>query len=222
MDFVFAALVGYIIGMAPVALRMAKSRGIDLRNVGTGNVGTSNAYRYTGKSIGALTLIIDMGKGYLSPLLVNFIGMDLGPQLLASIGAITGQMWPVTSKFQGGRGNATAGGACFYFDQVSFFIAMTFFVTTTFPKIYKILRSSHSETVIRSRMVPITVILAFIIYGLLSMNAGNGIVGLGAVSFILLILVRRATAPWPPDPITGAIPNKSLFNTLLLDRPDSN
>lgn len=69
-------------------------------------------------------------------------------------------------------------------------------------------------------MVPIVVILAFALYGLLSFNQGLVIAPVGSALFIGLILVRRLTAPWPPDPITGDIPRKSILRVLLLDRPN--
>jgi|TARA_B100001750_G_C15518772_1_gene609646 glycerol-3-phosphate acyltransferase PlsY len=220
MGYILGLLLGYVIGATPIVYQMAKSRGIDLRSVGTGNVGTSNAYRHTGKSIGALAIITDMGKGFLPPLCMSMLGFGPAVQLASAIGAVMGQMWPATSKFHGGRGNATAAGACLFFDQASFLIALVFFLSTTFSKVYKILKSNNSDSSPRSKVVPIVVILAFALYGLLSFNQGLGIASVGSVFFIGLILVRRLTAPWPPDPITGDLPQKSILRILILDRPN--
>ena len=93
-------------------------------------------------------------------------------------------------------------------------------LSTTFSKVYKILKSNNSDSSPRSKVVPIVVILAFALYGLLSFNQGLGIASVGSVFFIGLILVRRLTAPWPPDPITGDLPQKSILRILILDRPN--
>ena len=220
MGYIFGLVLGYLIGATPILFQIAKSRGIDLRSVGTGNVGTSNAYRHTGKSIGALAIVTDMGKGFLPPLCMQMLGFGPDVQLASAIGAIMGQMWPATSKFQGGRGNATAAGACFYFDQASFLIAIVFFLSTTFSKVYKILKSDSSDSSPRSKIVPILVILSFGLYGLLAFNQGVTIAATGSVFFIGLILIRRLTAPWPPDPVTGDVPRKSILSILILDRPN--
>ncbi|MFL2639988.1 MAG: glycerol-3-phosphate acyltransferase [Dehalococcoidia bacterium] len=220
MGYIFGLILGYAIGATPILFQMAKSRGIDLRSVGTGNVGTSNAYRHTGKSIGALAIITDMGKGFLPPLCMHMLGFGPAVQLASAIGAMMGQMWPATSKFQGGRGNATAAGASLYFDQASFLIALVFFLSTTFSKVYKILKSDNSDSSPRSKIVPIVVILSFALYGLLAFNKGITIAAMGSWFFIGLILIRRLTAPWPPDPITGDIPQRSILRILILDRPN--
>jgi glycerol-3-phosphate acyltransferase PlsY len=220
MGYIFGLILGYLIGATPILFQIAKSRGIDLRSVGTGNVGTSNAYRHTGKSIGALAIVTDMGKGFLPPLCMQMLGFGPTVQLASAIGAIMGQMWPATSKFQGGRGNATSAGACFYFDQASFLIAIVFFLSTTFSKVYKILKSDSSDSSPRSKIVPILVILSFGLYGLLAFNQGITIAAMGSVFFIGLILIRRLTAPWPPDPVTGNVPQKSILSILILDRPN--
>ena len=102
------ALLGYAIGSLPIGYLIVRAgRGVDLRRVGSGNVGATNVYRSAGWRLGVAVLAIDMTKGAASVLLSG--GGD--GALAAGIGAVVGQVFPVWLGFQGGKGVATATGA---------------------------------------------------------------------------------------------------------------
>ena len=126
-----ATLVGaYLLGSIPFGYLMAKAKGIDIRSVGSGNIGATNAMRVLGKPAGISVLLLDALKGYvacalLAPLIYNWISPHLSgfappfsaePKLdqlkfetIAGIGAVLGHNYTCWLKFKGGKGVATAG-----------------------------------------------------------------------------------------------------------------
>jgi len=100
----FAA--GYLLGAVPFGLLLARAAGKgDLRAIGSGNIGATNALRAGGPSLGAATLLLDMGKGAGAVWLGAQIGE--GGALAAGAGAFIGHLMPVWLGFRGGKGVAT-------------------------------------------------------------------------------------------------------------------
>lgn len=106
-----AILAGYLIGSIPFAYIFAKWRtGKDLRNEGSGNIGTLNSYEVTGsKTVGILTLIFDVLKGAV-PTWVAMLYYSDAVVLPLAVALIVGHCFPIWLKFKGGRGLATAAG----------------------------------------------------------------------------------------------------------------
>jgi glycerol-3-phosphate acyltransferase PlsY len=110
------ALISYLLGSLPVGATIAGLRGVDIRSVGSGNVGFTNVLRTLGPWMAAPVLILDIGKGVVAVLVVADLlgaGSVLGPtgiRLAAGLAAVAGHNWPVFSRFRGGRGVATACG----------------------------------------------------------------------------------------------------------------
>jgi len=90
-------------------------RGIDIRHYGSGNIGTTNAFRILGPQLGVLVLIGDFSKGAIAV----WIAQALGSEYLAvgaGLAAMAGHNWSIFLGFRGGRGVATAAGAVFALD----------------------------------------------------------------------------------------------------------
>jgi glycerol-3-phosphate acyltransferase PlsY len=115
-------LLSYLAGALNGALIVGKlAGGIDIRTLGSGNAGGTNALRTQGKWFAVRVMIIDVGKGYLPPWLLPALvlpGVPLDPELsrswlaLACAGAaVVGHCYPVWFDFKGGKGAATAIGA---------------------------------------------------------------------------------------------------------------
>ncbi|MBP7828588.1 MAG: glycerol-3-phosphate 1-O-acyltransferase PlsY [Kiritimatiellae bacterium] len=110
------ALAGYLLGAVPFAFLFARLNGVDIRKVGSGNVGATNVFRAVGKGWGIATFAADALKGFvpawLFPLLARRWGVECGPGLglLGGCAAIAGHSWPVFLKFKGGKGVATSAG----------------------------------------------------------------------------------------------------------------
>lgn len=118
-----AIVLAYVSGSIPSAYLAGKSRGIDLRQHGSGNLGATNVFRVLGAGIGTLVFLVDMAKGALPVLLLAPLTMRVGgvPTLagnwmltvgiLCGIAAIIGHVRPVFLGFgRGGKGVATAAG----------------------------------------------------------------------------------------------------------------
>lgn len=104
-----AFAVGYALGSIPFAYIVARLFNLgDIRQIGSGNVGTTNVLRTGNKLATALTLIGDVGKGVIAVLLAKNFG-DIAA-MAASLGAFTGHIFPVWLNFKGGKGLATGAG----------------------------------------------------------------------------------------------------------------
>lgn len=114
-------IIAYLCGSIPFGLMIVRAvAGIDLRTVGSGNIGATNTSRAVGKTWAAVVLLLDALKGALptalGPLLAKSLGVaveDQTVQVLSGSAAILGHMFPVWLRFRGGKGVATAlGVAC--------------------------------------------------------------------------------------------------------------
>ena len=107
-----AVLAGaYLLGSIPFSYLVARRGGVDVRTVGSGNVGATNVLRSVGKGAGALAFGLDFAKGTLATLLaVKTLGGAAFPSAAALV-AVLGHMHPVWLRFRGGKGVATGAGA---------------------------------------------------------------------------------------------------------------
>lgn len=113
MDIVITSIIGYLIGSIPSAFLIIKSKnGLDIRNLGSGNVGTLNSYEVTNsKHIGITVLFFDLIKGIISVFLAKNIIEDTFLIGIISLNfAVLGHCYSIWIKFKGGRGLATAAG----------------------------------------------------------------------------------------------------------------
>lgn len=114
---VILIIAAYLLGSVPFALVIGK--GIfhqDVRNSGSGNIGTTNVFRVLGKGAGTLVFIGDLGKGFLPAFLAAHTSLiSAGDAALVAVltagAAIAGHTFPIFLKFKGGKGVATGGGA---------------------------------------------------------------------------------------------------------------
>ena len=101
--------VAYLVGTFPSALLVARSRGIDITNSGSGNPGASNVNRLMGRRLGILVFVLDALKGSLAVVAGYLIAGHAGALCLLCA-AVLGHVFPVTRRFKGGKGVATTGG----------------------------------------------------------------------------------------------------------------
>lgn len=104
-------LAAYLIGSISFGLLEASRQGVDLRHIGSGNVGATNVARALGRGTGRKVLLLDMLKGLL-PVAAARWAFDLSwPWITAvGIGAVVGHCFPIWHGFRGGKGAATSGG----------------------------------------------------------------------------------------------------------------
>jgi glycerol-3-phosphate acyltransferase PlsY len=111
MHWVYAALLGYLLGSIPFGLILTRLFGAgDLRSIGSGSIGATNVLRTGRKGLAAATVLRDLGKGVLAVLIAARLWPGL--ESLAAVGAVVGHCFPVWLRFRGGKGFATAAGVC--------------------------------------------------------------------------------------------------------------
>jgi glycerol-3-phosphate acyltransferase PlsY len=113
MTAVLLALAAFALGSFPTGIVVARLRGVDLRAVGSGNIGATNVGRALGKGWAAFVLVADAAKGYL-PTALAIRWADRVPPLgvaAVAIAAVLGHMFSVFLKGRGGKGVATSLGA---------------------------------------------------------------------------------------------------------------
>ncbi|MBA3271098.1 MAG: glycerol-3-phosphate 1-O-acyltransferase PlsY [Acidobacteria bacterium] len=131
MDAVAPVLLGYGLGSLPLGYLVAsRLKGIDLRRVGSGNVGAANVYRTTGLAMAMLVVCVDVAKGASSVLFAAGLTTGVAQPVAAGVAAILGHIYPVWLRFQGGKGVATACGVFWMLAPLATAVAATLFVGT--------------------------------------------------------------------------------------------
>jgi glycerol-3-phosphate acyltransferase PlsY len=106
-----AAAGGYALGSVSFALLFARARGVDLRQVGSGNLGATNASRALGRRTGVLIYLLDALKGFVPAGGLLWATGDPAVAAAGGAGAFAGHLWPLWHGFRGGKGVATLSGA---------------------------------------------------------------------------------------------------------------
>lgn len=116
---ILVCVVGYLLGAVPTGYLVGRAKGIDLRAVGSGNIGATNAMRVLGKPAGIAVLIVDALKGYLACTMATNLVLDLlrisrdqsePYRVLAGVAAVFGHSFTCWLRFRGGKGVATGAG----------------------------------------------------------------------------------------------------------------
>lgn len=114
--FVPLIIFAYLLGAVPFGFLIGKAHGKDLRQIGSGNIGATNAARMLGKKWGTICFVLDVGKGLVPMLLVPAMGLLHQPLttgqlvlwILVGVAAVLGHVFPVYLGFKGGKGVATS------------------------------------------------------------------------------------------------------------------
>ena len=167
---VAACLFSYAVGTFPSAVMIARSKGIDITKVGSGNPGASNISRALGFKWGVLVFVLDAAKGALAAaagLLVDSAALGLVCGALS----IVGHMFPATRGFRGGKGIATGGGILLVLHPLVAVAAIGFWVVVA-----KVTKKASIASIIVVPLIP----LMFLVEGARLWEI-LGIIGLGAL-----------------------------------------
>ena len=152
--YLATALAAYLLGSIPTGFLVAKAKGIDIRSVGSGNIGATNAMRVLGKPAGIFVLLADAAKGFVAvglgflvwlfhfcPIMDHYyetglnesavnqsFGLVEGLKVLAGICAVLGHNYPCWLKFKGGKGIATTAGVFLALAPWAVLIALVVFI----------------------------------------------------------------------------------------------
>jgi len=130
LPLLLAVAGGYLCGSIPTGVLITRQLGLDVRKVGSGNIGATNVARSAGKKAGLLTLLGDAAKGLIPVLVVHFLG--LGEVILActAVATFLGHLFPLFLGFSGGKGVATGLGVFLGLAPLAILLALLFFLVT--------------------------------------------------------------------------------------------
>ena len=112
-----ALVLGYLLGSIPFAVLVERWKNVDLRGIGSGNIGASNAYIAAGKFAGVFVLLGDASKGIAAVLLAGAAsGGSVVAMAAAGVGAVVGHDWSLYLRLKGGKGTATTVGVVLALD----------------------------------------------------------------------------------------------------------
>ena len=175
MDYLVVGITSYLMGSIPFGLILTKIfLNKDIRKIGSGNIGATNALRTGNKLIGYSTLIFDIAKAVVPVIYVKINYPDL--IYIASLCAFLGHVFPIWLKFKGGKGVATYVGILF---SINIILGLIFFLSWAF--IFLLFRYSSLSSIIGSIAVPI--------YILITSQINNAI--FFAIMFILIFFTHR-------------------------------
>ena len=101
-------IASYLLGSIPTGLLLGKALGVDIRSIGSGNIGATNVYRALGRRVGVITLLGDCLKGLVPVLAARWLGLSDIWMAAAGLAAFLGHVYTVFLCFKGGKGVATA------------------------------------------------------------------------------------------------------------------
>ena len=111
-------LAAYVLGSIPFAQVVAKAKRVDLRRVGTGNVGAGNVTQEIGRGWGAVAGLLDGFKGVIPVLIARKAGLGAGAAGMVGLAAVIGHNWSIWMRGRSGRGLATSAGVMLSLDPV--------------------------------------------------------------------------------------------------------
>ena len=153
MDYLIVGITSYLMGSIPFGFILTKIfLKKDIRDIGSGNIGATNALRTGNKLIGYSTLILDIAKAIIPVIFVKINYPDL--IYIASLCAFLGHVFPVWLKFKGGKGVATYVGILF---SINFFLGIIFVVS--WGIIFLMFRYSSLSSIIGSISIPIYILI---------------------------------------------------------------
>jgi glycerol-3-phosphate acyltransferase PlsY len=143
--------LAYLLGTFPSASLIARANGIDIRAVGSGNPGASNVTRSLGWRKGVWVFVLDAAKGALAAGIGLAAGGRPGGYVLGAA-AIIGHVFPIWSRFRGGKGVATGGGILAVLDPLTFVALVVIWVV-----LMKTTRKASVASIVSVAFVPVGV-----------------------------------------------------------------
>lgn len=135
MKIILLSISAFILGSIPIGLIIAKSRGIDLKKAGSGNIGATNVLRTTGKLSAILTLSGDIFKGIIAVLTARYFEVSIFYEGIIGVFSILGHNFSVFLRFKGGKGVATSIGVLYIFSpQTALFTIIIWMMSVLITK----------------------------------------------------------------------------------------
>ena len=188
-------LVSYLLGSVPSGLLVSKSQGIDIREHGSGNIGSTNVWRIMGKKFGLIVFIADTVKGWVAVVLALRMAAHwpvLEPGyagITAALGCILGHNFPVWLRFKGGKGVATSLGVI-----VGMMPLASLIIFAVWGVVFKSSRYVSLASLVAAAALPVAVVLLMFFW---PAHWWGGVQGWGYFYFACaaaLLVIKRHTA----------------------------
>ncbi len=209
IESILLIIGAYLLGSVPAAYLVARwSRGIDLRQYGSGSIGVSNLWQSTSKWIAMPIILFDLGKGIIIVWAAQLLGLGITQQVAVGLATIVGHNWPVFLRFSGGRGVLTTLGVVLILPSINNLVPWEAIIALAITAIG--LFAFHN--------IPLGVGIGVTTMPLVSWGFAEPLpITLGFLAMFLIIVIRRLTAP--RTSVTASVSRGQLFvNRLLLDR----
>ena len=175
MEYIIVAIISYLMGSIPFGFVLTKVfLKKDIRDIGSGNIGATNALRTGNKFVGYITLILDISKAVIPVIFVKFNYPDL--LFIASLCAFLGHVFPIWLKFKGGKGVATYVGILF---SINIILGAVFVISWLI--VFVITKYSSLSSIIGTMTVP----------GYLLITGQNNNIIFFAIMFVLIFFTHR-------------------------------
>ena len=175
MEHIIVAIISYLMGSIPFGFVLTKVfLKKDIRDIGSGNIGATNALRTGNKLVGYITLILDISKAVIPVIFVKFNYPDL--LFVASLCAFLGHVFPIWLKFKGGKGVATYVGILF---SINIILGAVFVISWLI--VFVITKYSSLSSIIGTMTVP----------GYLLITGQNNNIIFFAIMFVLIFFTHR-------------------------------
>ena len=175
MEYIIVAIISYLMGSIPFGFVLTKVfLKKDIRDIGSGNIGATNALRTGNKFVGYITLILDISKAVIPVIFVKFNYPDL--LFIASLCAFLGHVFPIWLKFKGGKGVATYVGILF---SINIILGAVFVISWLI--VFVITKYSSLSSIMGTMTVP----------GYLLITGQNNNIIFFAIMFVLIFFTHR-------------------------------
>ncbi|MGD1006169.1 MAG: glycerol-3-phosphate 1-O-acyltransferase PlsY [Ignavibacteriaceae bacterium] len=193
-------LLSYLVGSIPTSIIVSKlTKGIDIRDYGSGNAGGTNVMRVLGWKQGLVVIILDSLKGVLAVIVIARLHYGAIPftnvtpfddftliQIIAGIAAVIGHVWTVFAGFRGGKGIATALGMLLMISTIDMLVAVGIFIVVVFVSRYVSLGS-----ILGAIAVPLTLVIRENVFNVNIPNYSTLLPFIILVSLIVIFTHRK-------------------------------
>lgn len=174
LSFFLLLMFAYLLGGVPFGLLWGRIfADIDVRDFGSGNIGATNVNRILGRKLGAATLLSDVLKSVLCVFLAKTFGMSIFETALVGLAAVLGHCYPIYLRFRGGKGVATALGACLLITPIAAFVAVA-----TWLFVFRM-----------SRISALSALIAALILLLAALVETQWSISVGSVYLIMVVII---------------------------------
>lgn len=145
IPYVISAIAAYLLGSIPFGYLAGLSRGVDIRTVGSGNIGATNVFRTFGKKLGIATFVLDVFKGIAATCVISQGvwlalgipgGSPLASEMVCAVFVLIGHSFPLFLNFKGGKGVATGLGIAMGVAPHSALLALVVWLSVFIPTRY--------------------------------------------------------------------------------------